>query len=185
MTAGDVLCFLLVAGGAIAGVWAGLVRSAAVLVAGLVVFVCAAWLSGPVTGYLERNWAGHTMGYIQMSAFLACLIGGWIVALLLVATGTRGRDLRLGPRWFDRLAGIAAGFACAYLILVTLDVTFALAYGRTMSGQIRRTAEPPAVVYRTLVASHLGGGVHHVVVPAVAPVAEPFLPAGMRRALRP
>lgn len=185
MTAGDVLCILLVAGGAIAGVWAGLVRSAAVLVAGVIVFVAAAWLSGPVAGYLEQNWTGHTMGYIQMAAFLGCLIVGWIVALLLVATGTRGRDLRVGPSAFDRAAGIVVGFACAYLILVTLDVAFALAYGRTMSGQLRRTNEPPAVVYRTLVASHLGGGVHQVVVPAIGPVAEPFLPVAMRRALQP
>jgi len=185
MTAGDVLCFLLVAGGAVAGVWAGLVRSIAVFVSGAVIFVSAAWLSGPVAGYLERNWTGHTVGYIQMAAFLLCLIVGWIIALLLVATGTRGRGLRVGPGWLDRVAGALIGVACAYLLLVTLDITFALAYGRTMSGELRRAQEPPAVVYRTLVASHLGGGVHQVVVPAVAPIAGPLLPVGMRRAFRP
>ncbi|MFO1541467.1 MAG: CvpA family protein, partial [Chloroflexota bacterium] len=161
------------------------VRSVAVLVSGGVVLVCAAWLAGPVAGYLERNWTGHTMGYIQMAAFLLCLIVGWILALLLVGAGTRGRGLRVGPGWLDRLAGALLGFACAYLLLVTLDVAFALGYGRVMSGELRRAAEPPAVVSRTLVASHLGGGVHHVVVPAVGPIAEPLLPVGMRRAWRP
>lgn len=183
MTSADILLVLIIGGAALIGFFWGVLRMLLLLAGWVVVFIAAAYVADPLGRYLASQWTSLGAAFNYMAAFGIAYALGFILAIILVLTTTRGaQDLTRFPL-LDDFAGAASGAAIAVLALAGLVVILRTFYGDTAPG-VGMGLDWTLSLYRGLVESVIGRDIARTLVPVLGTVLGPVLPAAVRSAMR-
>jgi uncharacterized membrane protein required for colicin V production len=178
MTTADVMLILILAGAFLIGFFWGIVRGLIALAAWVVVFLLAAHLSGPVGDYLQNQWRNFSPEYNHMLAFLILFGLLFSASLVIIQIGTKGsQDLSRYPLVDDIVGGLVGA------TLAVLAVAAAMAILRTFYEPAAVSvagAEWTADLYVALKRSTIGGQIGTGLVPMIAALLGPLLPATIR-----